>query len=181
MKNIIDREMKLLWENDIAADYDNGRLLKEDSLKNAFYYHLRRRLGDVFLDEHDLQIYTEFDEGPLKGTGKRADLAIVKLNYEDDSEYWGEAVKEIVAIVELKYKANRMAGEAIMSDVEKIHSYIVDNHIDCQYYLGAIREVDWDQDHYIDEKSEWAIGRVTELVASYDENEEMQFRVFETK
>ena len=53
---IIDKEIKLLWKEDVSADYDACRLLKEDCLKNCFYYHLRRRLGDEFLDENNLEV-----------------------------------------------------------------------------------------------------------------------------
>lgn len=178
MKKIINQAIKHLWEHDISTDYNNYRLLKEDSLKNAFYYHLRKCLGDIFLDEHSLQIFTEFDYGPLKGTGKRADLAIVKMNCESEEEFLGDCVEEIIAIIELKYKSNKNAVDAIMSDVKKIRNYITEERIDCMYYLGAICETDWDNSHYINDDCEWAKGRVVELVASYDEKDEMKFDVF---
>lgn len=179
IEKIIHEQIKEIWTTDLSADYDAGRLLKEDSLKNAFYYHLRRRLTDEFLDEHNLQIYPEFDSGSLKGTGKRADLAIVKMDYDEEVDYWGDAVKEILVIIELKYKANNSAVKAIMEDVKKLKSYIEDDKIDCQYYLGAIREIEWDKENYINDDDKWASGSVTELVATWNENDEMAFKVVE--
>lgn len=179
IKEIIDKQIKEIWTNDLSGDYNTGRLLKEDSLKNAFYYHLRRRLTDEFLDEHDLQIYPEFDSGPLKGTGKRADLAIVKIDYDEEADYWGDAVKEILVIIELKYKANNSAVKAIMEDVKKLKSYIEEDKVACHYYLGVIREIEWERDNYILDDDTWANGNVTELVATWDENDEMRFKVVE--
>ena len=177
--NHIHNQITQIWSTDLAADYDAGRLLKEDSLKNAFYYHLRRRLTDEFLDEHDLQIFPELDSGPLKGTGKRADLAIVKMDYNKEVDYWGDAVEEILVIIELKYKANNSAVKAIMEDVKKLKSYIEDDKVDCHYYLGVIREIEWEHDNYIFDDDTWANGSVTELVATWNENDEMDFRVVE--
>ena len=179
IKEIIDKQIKEIWTTDLSEDYNAGRLLKEDSLKNAFYYHLRRRLTDQLLDEHNLQIFPEFDSGPLKGTGKRADLAIVRMDYNEDVDYWGDAVKEILVIIELKYKANLSAVKAILEDVKKLKAYIEDNEIDCQYYLGAIREIEWEKENYIDDNDTWANGRVTELVATWNDDDEMEFKVFE--
>ena len=83
---IIDKVIKELWISDIAADYEAHRLLKEDCLKNCFYYHLRRRLGDDFLEANNLQIFTEFNDGPLHSTGKRADITELIASYNEDHE-----------------------------------------------------------------------------------------------
>ena len=80
VKKIIHDTVLDIWMNEIQKDYNTFRLLKEDSFKNAFYHHLRSRLGDTFLDEHGLFIWTEFNDGPLKGTGKRADIASVTID-----------------------------------------------------------------------------------------------------
>ena len=42
---IIDEAIKSIWVNEIRNDYENRRLLKEDTLKNALYFHLRNRIG----------------------------------------------------------------------------------------------------------------------------------------
>ena len=54
---IIDREIKQLWKTDIEQDYANCMLLKEDSLKNAFYHHLRTRLTDDFLIKNQIVLF----------------------------------------------------------------------------------------------------------------------------
>lgn len=55
---IIDEAIKSVWVNEIRNDYENKRLLKEDTLKNAMYFHLRNRIGWL-CDECDLRIFTE--------------------------------------------------------------------------------------------------------------------------
>ena len=42
---VIDEAIVSIWEHEIKADYENGWLLKEDTLKNALYFHLRNRLS----------------------------------------------------------------------------------------------------------------------------------------
>ncbi|MDA8221818.1 MAG: hypothetical protein M0Z35_08950 [Desulfitobacterium hafniense] len=77
----IDRAIKLVWKEDILRDYNNDFILKEDTLKNAFYYHLRARLGDDFLREHNFRIFSEYY---LKNN-ERADLAIAMLKPEEET------------------------------------------------------------------------------------------------
>ena len=180
---IIDKEIKELWVNDIAADYDSYRLLKEDCLKNCFYYHLRRRLGDDFLEANNLQIFTEFNDGPLHGTRKRADIAIVRLKPEGKDGYPGHLrnyIEDVIAIIELKHKNGQSATEEIYKDFEKLKNYMQQDRIDCQYYEGVIHEVYWEKKAWLDKRStnNWARGKVTELVASYNEDYEMEFDVF---
>lgn len=180
---IIDKVIKELWLEDIAADYDAHRLLKEDCLKNCFYYHLRRRLGDDFLEENRLQIFTEFNDGPLHGTGKRADIAIVKLMPEGEDGYLGHLrnyIEDVVAIIELKHKNGQSATEEIYKDFQKLKDYIQKDKIDCQYYEGVIHEVQWEEKAWLDKRStnNWAKGKVTELVASCNEDYEIEFDVF---
>ncbi|MGN1166919.1 MAG: hypothetical protein ACI4S2_10905 [Lachnospiraceae bacterium] len=165
IQDIIDKEIKELWKNDIAEDYENNRLLKEDSLKNSFYYHLRRRLGDVFLDANNLRIFTEFNDGPLYGTGKRADIAVVKLSTKPINGYEKHLGKCI---------------EDIYRDFQKLKDYIQHDNIHCMYYSGIIHEFPWARKQWLDKRSanNWANGRVTELVASYSETNEMEFCVF---
>lgn len=65
---IIDEAIKSIWVNEIRNDYENRRLLKEDTLKNALYFHLRNRIGWL-CDECDLRIFTEFTDDKFRGTG----------------------------------------------------------------------------------------------------------------
>lgn len=168
IKQYIHEHVKEIWKNEIPTDYENYHLLKEDSLKNALYHHLRTRLNDAFLTEHNLRIYTEFSDGPLKKTGKRADLAIVKVEDSEEYAYIGDSVSEVIALFELKYKASYTAIKSIQEDVEKIKEYIEKDKINCQYYLVGIREIDAEQNHYINATDTWAKNRVTELTGSYE-------------
>ena len=45
---VIDETIKYIWEYDIKNDYQNGWLLREDTLKNAFYHYLRSKLASLF-------------------------------------------------------------------------------------------------------------------------------------
>ncbi|WP_163581428.1 hypothetical protein [Gracilibacillus saliphilus] len=45
----IDLVIKNIWKEDLSIDYDQNYRLKEDSMKNAFYFHLRTRLGNDFV------------------------------------------------------------------------------------------------------------------------------------
>ena len=63
---IIDEAIKSIWVNEIRNDYENKRLLKEDTLKNAMYFHLRNRIGWL-CDECDLRIFTEFTDDKFEG------------------------------------------------------------------------------------------------------------------
>jgi phage gp46-like protein len=47
MQEIIDRTIKEVWTEKIPYDYQSNYLLMEDSLKNALYFHLRTRLGNL--------------------------------------------------------------------------------------------------------------------------------------
>lgn len=70
----IGNAIKEIWCNNIKYDYENFSLLKEDTLKNSFYFHLRNKLTDRFLEENRLKIYTEYYHD-----GLRADLVIAQL------------------------------------------------------------------------------------------------------
>lgn len=180
---VIDKAIKEIWIEGIQDDYEKHRLLKEDCLKNCFYYHLRQKLGDDFLENNRLQIFTEFNDGPLQGTGKRADVAIVQLEEEGENGYEKHLrnyIKEIIAIIELKHKASISSTEDINKDYDKLKEYIKVHKIDCQYYTGVIHEVVWEKKNWLDKRAtnNWAKGKVTELVASYNADGEMQFDVF---
>ena len=83
----IDRTIKEIWLSEIKEDLSNSYILYEDTLKNAFYFHLRNKLGDL-LERNDIRIFTEFHDGGLAGKGVVADIAIVKIgdNRDDHSK-----------------------------------------------------------------------------------------------
>jgi hypothetical protein len=88
---LIDRTIVDIWENEIKSDYECGWLLKEDTLKNALYFHLRSKLGKVF-ENNDVRIFTEFTDDKFKGTGCRPDMIIARVDMNASSKYWGNDV-----------------------------------------------------------------------------------------
>lgn len=176
----IDKAIKQIWVNEIANDYAENFLLKEDTLKNAFYHHLRNRL-DAILSEKNLRIYTEFNECGLKTRRKRADLAIVKMKDEpSNSEYLGEDVESVLALIELKFTSGGARSiNTIFEDVAKTKNYIQDKkyadmYMNCQFYLGIIHEHTYKHSdlQWLGKRqyNNWAKGRLTELNASYYED-----------
>lgn len=169
----IDAAIKSIWLHEIQKDYSERYLLKEDSLKSAFYYHLRSALR-CLLKKNDLRIFTEFADAGMNRMGYRADLAVVKVP-KYFTGHMGETIKEkdIFAIIEFKYTNARQAGiNAGYYDVEKLKQFIQLNKFpNCQYYLGGIYESSFDlsQLWYLDKRQakHWADGRFTELVACY--------------
>lgn len=61
----IDKEIKSIWENDIPLDYEEKWLLREDTLKNVLYFHLRTRLGQLF-DKNNIRYIQNLRRGFLK-------------------------------------------------------------------------------------------------------------------
>lgn len=168
IKTKIDSTIKDIWQNSIRKDYENDHLLKEDTLKNCFYYHLRRKLGTKFLEDNNIRIFTEFNDSALKGSGFRADIAIVEMGKEDYT-YLGDNVKSIIAIIELKYKNSTCNYDVFFMDIEKVKNYIKSYHIDCQYYLGFIHEKEHEKEtHWLDDRQtkNWASKKVTVLYAN---------------
>lgn len=173
----IDHAIKDIWMHEIRFEYDHYYLLKEDTLKNALYHHLRNRL-DPLLTKNHLRIYTEFTDGPLQGSGRRADIAIVEIDEACDVKYLKHFVKEVVCIIEIKYKSDYTSGaNHIRSDFSKLEYYIKKLKINCQYYMISLFEADDEQIPWLEETEiqRWAEGKVTELNASYNKNGEMKF------
>ena len=173
----IDSILKYIWMYDIKRDYDCGYLLKEDTLKNALYFHLRTKLS-ALMEKYHLRIYTEFTDDLLKGTKRVPDLVVVKA--DPDSPYvWGDAVTEIVLIMEIKYKYGRGASvDAIANDFEKIKWYTENLDSDCLYYMATIWEENDEDTSWIRKNAAWAKGKLTELNASY-EKDQMRFYITE--
>lgn len=88
----IDKVIKEIWLNEIVDDYDEGFLLKEDSLKCALYHHMRSKLS-IVLEKNNLRIYPKFYFKELK---YRADIAIVEIDPDSDSIYLADRVKNVV-------------------------------------------------------------------------------------
>ena len=175
---LIDKTIKEIWVNEIKKDYDEDYLLKEDSLKNSLYFHIRSKLEDVLRD-NNLRIYPEFYFPELK---YRADLAIVQMDTESENYYLRDRVKEVVAIFELKYVNASNNDEAteqwIMEDIKKFKRYIREGQLNAQFYFAVIYENERKRMNWMDQRSSkcWAKGRVTELDAAIV-GEEMQFEV----
>ncbi|BCB35596.1 hypothetical protein [Bacillus cereus] len=168
---LIDKEIKELWLTEIYYDYCSFSLLKEDSLKNSFYHHLRNRLTDEFLLKNSIRIFTEFSIN-----GIRADLAIVKLSdTPGENDYLQNSVEDILAIVEMKYK-NHWNDTPFIKDIKKIKNCIKTfPYKNCQYYLAFIQEAVYEQNDFAWltlKDIKWANGHVTELNGYYIENNE---------
>jgi len=121
--NMIEDALCSIWENQIKDDFDKIRILNEDTLKNAIYYHLRNRLGKLF-DEQDIRILTEFTDGEFLGSGYRPDMVIAKINMTSDADCWRGAITECLAIIELKMKSRFIDNLAIYADYDKLRAYI---------------------------------------------------------
>jgi hypothetical protein len=130
----IDSCIKHIWLNHISRDYIHKHLLLEDSLKNAFYHHLRSEIGDQYMQDNNIRIFTEFKLGI-----ERADIALVQIDPSCDGHLY-EHVLEVLAIIELKYK-NGTSDTPFQNDVRKVLNYIKRDSGKCQYYLAFIQEV----------------------------------------
>lgn len=172
MKKIIVNEIISticnIWNKNISQDYNMGILLEEDTLKCAFYYYLRRKLGKLMVENH-LCIFTEYLGTEFKKMNYRPDMVIVKMKDNCDEEYLINHVEEVIVAIEFKFKG-KYEYNSIIADREKIKNYVkrIDNH--CQYVLAVIHEKYWENPYWFDNRqaNNWAKGRVTELVANYD-------------
>ena len=170
----INTTLNDIWINNIKQDYDNGHLLKEDTLKNALYFHLRTKLSNV-LEQNDLRIFTEYNSGIFKGTEYRPDMVIAKVDFDCNSNNYEDWIQECLCIIEIKYKQGFHSSESISKDFDKIKLYIENFKSDCQYCMATIWEYEDEATSWID-NDEWAKGKLTELNASF-ENDEMRFYV----
>lgn len=173
---LIDKTLVDIWTNEILSDYKLGWLLKEDTLKNALYFHLRSKLGTVF-EYNNIRIFTEFTDCEFKQTGYRPDIVIARVDMNASSQYLGDNIKECIAIIEVKYKTGYAASKDIISDYEKLKLYVQKLRVTAKLYMATIWEytdkpISWEQ-----ENSAWAKGRLTELNASYNSNNSIQFYV----
>lgn len=140
---------------DIKADYNEGWLLKEDTLKNAFYFHLRRKLGALF-DKNDIRIFTEFTDDKFKGTGCRPDMVIAKVDFDKDDKYYGNYIEECLSVIEFKYKAGYNSSNDIFKDYEKLHKYAQKLGVECNLYMATIWEYEDDETNWERKNAAWA-------------------------
>lgn len=162
---IIDEAIKSIWVNEIRNDYEKKRLLKEDTLKNAMYFHLRNRVGWL-CDECNVRIFTEFTDWKFKQTKKIPDMVVAKVDIESDASYWGDAVTECLAVIELKFKSSFTASQDIYDDYDKLRYYIEKLGVKCKLYMATIWEQEDDATSWAEEDADWATDKVTEMNAS---------------
>jgi hypothetical protein len=170
--DIIHAAIEEVWLNNIKNDYDNDWLLREDSLKNSFYFHLRNALTDQFLINNNLRIFTEYKNG-----GLRADLVIARIDSgQENREHLEDAIIEILAVVEMKYK-NCLPDAPFLKDINKVKGYINNAHYPTgKYYLAFIHEVDFvlEEEYRWLKESDlvWAQNKVVELNGYFREGKE---------
>ncbi len=142
----IDTAIKYIWTYAIKLDYDKDYLLKEDTLKNALYFHLRNKLS-ALLEKHNLRIFTEFNTDIFRGTGYRPDMIVAQIKDEAEG-FLGDCIEDYACIIELKFKGSFQGAEDILEDYDKIRHYIEDLKINCNYYMATIWE-------YEDKATSW--------------------------
>ena len=171
----IDRTIKEVWINEIKNDLSNSYILYEDTLKNAFYFHLRNKLSDL-MEDNNIRIFTEFHDGKLATKYVRADIAIVKIG-DSKNDHIRNNIDRIYSIIELKHKGAQVSIDPFISDVEKSIKYIKDKDLkEIQFYLGFIHEGEFSTGEISwleDKKQERMVqGRLTELSACYYEDQD---------
>ncbi len=177
----IDKTIKSIWKKEISADYENGWLLKEDTLKNVFYFHLRKRL-DKFFAENNIRIFTEFSDGIFYDTKCRPDMVIAKVNLEADEDCFCDCITDYFAVIEFKFKNGYIASNDIYKDYAKLRKYANRFKINSKFYMATIWEYEDNETYWESEKNKWAKGKLTELNASYNPGTyDMRFYIKEHK
>ena len=101
-------------------------------------------------------------------------MVVVKFKDNCKEEYLMDHIEEVIIAIELKFKGKN-EYDSIIADREKIREYVrcIDNK--CQYILGVIHEKYWEYPFWLDNRqaNNWVKGRVTELVANYDNPNEV--------
>lgn len=145
LKKKLNQIITDIWIENLKEDYLKGFLLLEDSLKSAFYFHLRQKLEEEGLFQQGLRIFTEFKIPKSTGIiSNRVDLAIVKPTFEQHFIYsLGHSSYEIYALIELKYKGvHYRSYKAFMDDVFKVVNYS-EMLNDTLLYVCSIHEKDY--------------------------------------
>lgn len=171
-----------VWRYDIKSDYNHHFLLKEDTLKNAMYYHIRNRLGDTFIKDNNLAIFTEY----YIDTNQKIDLVVVEIDVDKaKNDYLGNCVEEIIAIVEMKYKGRNVSEKHFINDVEKVLVFTNQfKSMATKFFLAFIREKYFHADevtNFLSDYEGYPSGRIVELL-SYGsvEKDNMVWKVFES-
>ena len=176
---IIDKAIKSVWVNEIQSDYNANWIMNEDGMKTALYFHMRKRLESILM-ENNLRIFTEFKDAEFQGSQYRPDMVIAHVDMNSDADYWRQAVTNCVAVIELKFKSRFLDKEAIYADYDKLREYIDKLKIEGKLYMATVWECEDDQTTWIRKNAAWAKGKVTELNASLTWNRsEPQFYCFE--
>lgn len=134
----INERIQYIWEEKIREDYNNGWLLKEDTLKNALYYHVRMELSSLF-QKHNIRIFTEFTDGEFKKLELRPDMIIATVDLENmDSGYYGNDIKECLAVIEIKFKSDFYSYKNVLDDYDKLQIYADKVNIKGKLYMATI-------------------------------------------
>lgn len=112
----IDAAIKKAWIKGVQKDYFDYYILKEDSLKNSFYHHIRMNLTDQYMMDNNIRIYTEY----YLYDNQRADIAIVKIDELGYHSHLSEKVTDVIAIIELKHKNGHCSMEPFIKDIAKV-------------------------------------------------------------
>ncbi|TCN10765.1 hypothetical protein EV581_104155 [Bacillus sp. BK006] len=182
VSQFVNSVIKKVWSEDIKKDYHNLNLLYECSLQQAFYHHIRRRLGDDFLNQHNIKLFPEYRIGDQK-----ADLAVVIIDPNlAEENLLKDCVIEVISVIEMKYKGQFASEDEFNKDVIKVLSYISESTPDTMYYLAFIREKDFQPDDVVnwvtDEQSLEANGQLTEMYSYIDmETNKMVWHLIEHK
>ncbi len=178
----IHNTIKYVWEYDILQDHNKKMLLKEDTLKNSLYFHIRTRLG-ALLEQYSIMIFTEFNTDKFRKTGSRADMVIAQIDFNKaEKEFLGECIEKYLGVIEIKFKGDFLkSNEHIYSDYSKMQKYIESFDLGeaCHFYVATIWECHPDSKWWIDKETRWAKGKLTELNADFNGKKEMKFYVKE--
>lgn len=167
----LDKRIKEVWLREVAKDYNDDHLLKEDALKCSFYYHLRRQLGDGWLRRHRMRIFPEY----RLPRGHRVDIAVVRLlpKARRSEMHLSEALECIVAVLEFKYRQGAPV-DPFYGDRRKLRHYAV-AFPQSPLYAGFIHEDVYDDSGaaWFDGRQTraWARGRVTELLGYWSQKD----------
>lgn len=177
--DLIHRRVKYIWEEKIKEDYEYDWLYRESTLKSALYHHIRTECSDLFQKE-DIRIFTEFTDDKFNSMKYRPDLVIAKVDTEKNKyDYYSKAIGDILVVFEIKFVSSETEAEKVYADFDKLKEY-VDNGVEAHLYMATIWENADKSAYWIRKNAAWAKGRVTELNASYaDQDYNVQFYVCE--
>ncbi len=171
--NEIDSAIKTIWETKIKQDYDSGWILREDTLKNSLYFHLRNKLNGLFI-KNDLRIFTEYSTGKFKSTGYRPDIVIARVDLEKEDKQYENCIKELLCVIEIKCLQGFYSRKVILKDFDKLKEYSKIVNEECKYYMATIWEYEDEKTAWIED--DWCRDKLTELNASYQtSNGDSQF------